>query len=235
VHTIDLNRLDVWPRDRVLDIGCGEGRHTVAVCRIPGTVCMGGDMSRNTLIPARNKLRFHESIGDIPGSFWLFSAMDITCLPFTDNTFDRVICAEVLEHIPDDDAAIRELVRVLKPGKTLAISVPRFFPEAICWFLSRSYRTDPGGHLRIYRYPELIQKFTDQGLTCLKSHFAHSLHTPYWWLKCLLGLNRNDAWPVRLYHRFLVWDLMTCPALTRYADLWLNPILGKSTVIYFKK
>ena len=71
--------------------------------------------------------------------------------PFADGTFDRVIASEVLEHIPDDVAAMRELARVLKPGGTMAVTVPRCVPEAVNWALSDEYHDTPGGHVRIYR------------------------------------------------------------------------------------
>jgi len=161
--------------------------------------------------------------------------MDVTTLPFYDNTFDIVICSEVLEHIPDGKKAMSELVRILKPGKILAVSVPRFWPEKICWQLSDEYFNANMGHVRIYDKDALIAKIQDQGFKYSGSHFAHSIHSPYWWLKCLVGPNRTDSLFVNLYHRLLVWDLMKKPSLTNWIDRLLNPILGKSVVLYFKK
>jgi hypothetical protein len=66
-------------------------------------------------------------------------------------------------------------------------------------------------------------------------HYAHSLHAPYWWLKCLVGPTREDSTLVNLYHRFLVWDMMKKPKLTQFLDHLLNPVIGKSTVLYFKR
>jgi hypothetical protein len=59
---------------------------------------------------------------------------------------------------------------------------------------------------------------------------------PYWWLKCLFWQEDDpqaENWIVKQYHRFLVWDLMKQPWITRIADSLLNPILGKSVVMYF--
>jgi hypothetical protein len=50
-----------------------------------------------------------------------------------------------------------------------------------------------------------------------------------------LGPGRADTWPVKLYHRFLTWDIMKQPRSTRLLDYLLNPILGKSIVLYFRK
>ena len=73
------------------------------------------------------------------------------------------------------------------------------------------------------------------GTTLWGRHYAHSLHTPYWWLKCLLGPAREDVGLVNLYHRFLVWDMMKRPWITRRLENLFNPLLGKSLVLYLKK
>ena len=233
--TMDFNRLKINPGDRVLDIGCGEGRHMVKACQAEGSLCTGADFGFDNLIFTRNKLRFHDQINDLACKDWHLSCMDVTGLPFGNETFELVLCSEVLEHIPDDDKAISELVRILKPGKTLAVSVPRAWPERICWQLSDEYFNANMGHVRIYGKQELIQKIRSRGLDYLGSHFAHSIHTPYWWLKCLVGPNRTDSLPVNLYHRMLVWDLMKQPRLTAWLDRLLNPVLGKSLVLYFRR
>src|SRR5207302_6982745 len=72
------------------------------------------------------------------------------------------------------------------------------------------------------------------GLCWLGSHHAHGLHSPYWWLRCALGVDRDRAL-TRAYHRVLVWDLMRRPALTRVLDGLLTPLIGKSLVLYFER
>jgi len=233
--TMDFNRLGIIPGNRILDIGCGEGRHTVKACQEPGTVCIGGDFGFDNLLTTRKKLEFHEQLNDLACREWSLSAMDVTALPFADNSFDVVICSEVLEHIPDDQKAISELIRILKPGKILAVSIPRAWPERICWQLSDEYHNANMGHVRIYSKKEIIGKIQRKGPKYLGGHYAHSIHTPYWCLKCLVGPTRTDCLAVNLYHKFLVWDLMKKPALTSAIDRLLNPLLGKSLVLYFKK
>ncbi|WP_321496012.1 class I SAM-dependent methyltransferase [uncultured Desulfobacter sp.] len=232
---MDFKRLGISPGHRILDIGCGEGRHTVRACQESGTVCIGADFGFGNLVATKNKLEFHESLNDLSCRNWALSAMDITALPFEDNSFDVVICSEVLEHIPDDNKAINELVRIVRPGKILAVSVPRAWPEWICWQLSDEYYDTDMGHVRIYSKKQIIEKIEDKGTRYLGSHYAHSLHTPYWWLKCFSGPARTDSVAVNLYHKLLVWDLMKKPALTSFMDRLLNPVLGKSLVLYFRK
>jgi SAM-dependent methyltransferase len=160
---------------------------------------------------------------------------DALALPFAEGSFDRVIASEVLEHIPDDRSAMAELARVLRPGGTMAVTVPRLGPEAVNWALSDEYHSVPGGHVRIYRRSTLLSRLGKAGLRPVASHHAHALHSPYWWLRCLVGPAREDHPVVRAYHRLLVWDIVKAPALTRTTERMLNPLLGKSYVVYLEK
>ena len=102
----------------------------------------------------------------------------------------------MLEHIPDDETAIAELVRVLRPGGTVAVTVPRWLPEKVCWALSDEYHEVEGGHVRIYRGDELVGKLERRRPAGRRPHHAHALHAPYWWLKCAVGVD-NDEQPAR--------------------------------------
>jgi SAM-dependent methyltransferase len=160
---------------------------------------------------------------------------DALHLPFADGTFDRVICSEVLEHIPDDELAMAELARVLSDDGTMAITVPRFGPELINWALSEEYYDTPGGHVRMYRRSTLLDRLARVGLTPYDRHHAHGLHSPYWWLKCAVGPRNDDNRFVRAYHRLLVWDIVKGPRTTKLAERLLAPLIGKSFVVYLKK
>jgi len=162
---------------------------------------------------------------------------DGTRLPFPDATFDRIICSEVMEHIPDDEAAMAEVRRVLKPGGRIAVTVPTWFPERICWALNEEYHAPfvAGGHVRIFTAPELRRKMRKAGLVPDGSHHAHALHSPYWWLKCAVGPTNADHPLVRAYHQLLVWDIEKAPKVTRWTERILNPVLGKSLVVYARK
>ena len=232
--TVDFRRLGNLSGCRILDIGCGSGRHLAEALTIGDTTVFGADILLRDLNQAKYRLDFLDKIGEYRGVCQLLCA-DITRLPFSDNFFDLVICSEVLEHIPDDRKAVSELVRVLKPGRTLVVSVPRDLPEKICWALSEDYHTVENGHIRIYNKKELIRLLEQSGLKKYGFHYAHSLHVPYWWLKCLFGVRREDVPLVNLCHRLLVWDMMKKPLPTRLADKLLNPIIGKSSVFYLKK
>jgi SAM-dependent methyltransferase len=162
---------------------------------------------------------------------------DALHLPFPDAAFDRVVASEVMEHIPDDRGAADELARVLRPGGTLAVTVPSWLPEQICWKLSDDYHAPavPGGHVRIYTKAAVCDRLRGAGLEPTGTGRTHGLHSPYWWLKCAVG-PRNDEHPlVQAYHRLLVWDIVRRPRATRAAEAVLGPTLGKSLVAYARK
>ena len=235
MNTVEFKRLDIKPGDRILDIGCGSGRHTAAVFQFKEITVIGADHNINDLYEARDRIQLHERLGEHGGGHWGLATADIAALPFKKEAFDLVICSEVLEHVARDDVAANELIRVIKPGHNLVVSVPRYLPERICWALSKDYTAADNGHIRIYRKKKLIRCLEGLGLKRWAVRYAHSLHTPYWWLKCLVGPDREDAAMVNLYHRFLSWDIMNKPKLIGWVDRLLNPVLGKSLVVYFRK
>ena len=195
---------------------------------------VGVDLCLQDLQATREKYQTFAEPDNTAKSFGLSSA-NALALPFADDTFDKVICSEVLEHIPDYHGALREIERVLKPGGLFCASVPRSWPEKICWALSEGYYNVPGGHLRIFSGTQLRGEIEHLGFRHYARHWAHALHAPFWWLKCLFWKSQDTNWLVKQYHRLLVWDLMERPALTRILEKSMNPILGKSVVMYFRK
>lgn len=233
--TVDLNKLSLEPGCKILDVGCGTGRHTCAVARLKKVTAVGADISFDEAVEARKRLLYEKTLGEGGDGVWGTMVADITALPFKDDAFDCVICSEILEHVHQQNVAVHEVARVLKEGKDVVVSVPRYLPERICWALSADYYKANNGHVRIYKRKELIKLLETAGVKKWAHHFAHSLHTPYWWLKCLVGPTRNDSWLVNLYHRFLVWGIMKRSRVMRLLEHLLNPLLGKSLVLYLRK
>lgn len=216
-------------------MGCGGGRHAFELYR-RGARVTAFDMDAEELKTVQSMFGAMELEGEAPeGSSAETVVGDALGLPFEDDTFDKIIAAEVMEHIPDDMQAMKELFRVLKPGGQVAVTVPSWLPERICWLLSEAYHTAPGGHVRIYTRAELEAKLKAIGFRIDGHHHAHGLHSAYWWIKCAVGLEENDHPLVKAYHQILVWDIMKQPLATRLAEQLLNPFVGKSVVVYLTK
>ncbi|CAN5856208.1 class I SAM-dependent methyltransferase [soil metagenome] len=235
--TVDYARLGLHAGDRLLDLGCGAGRHAFEAYR-RGARVVAVDRSAAELKDVVGLVAVMDAGGEAPRDARADAVnADAISLPFADSAFDRVIASEVLEHVGYDAAALAELTRVLRPGGTIAVTVPAWLAEQLCWALSEDYHAPNvvGGHVRIYGEPELRAKMRAAGLRPGTAHHAHALHSPYWWLNCAVGPTHDDHPLVQAYHRLLVWDITSRPAITRLAERVLNPLIGKSLVVYARK
>jgi len=239
--TVDFGRLGLRPGERLLDVGCGGGRHAAEARRL-GAHVVAVDLSDVDVKDAAGTL---DAITvDWPtarAASGSTAVGDVTSLPFHDASFDRVIAAEVLEHLPADRPGFSECARVLRPGGTLAVTVPRWFPELICWALADDLPDLDGGHARIYRRSTLLGRLTAVGLVPRAQHHAHALHSPYWWLRCAAksvddpAAVEQENFAVRNYRQFLEWHIMRRTELVSRVERSLNPVMGKSLVIYADK
>ena len=163
---------------------------------------------------------------------------DATRLPFADATFDRVIASEVLEHIADDVAAMGELARVLQAGRhhgrhRAGVAARAGLLGPVGRVPRALRRRRPRAHLPGGRAAR--RSCEAPGVEPGAAHRAHALHSPYWWLRCAVGPTNETNPLVRGYRRVLEWDIVSAPPATRVADRVLNPVLGKSLVVYARK
>ena len=107
-----MRRLELPPGVEILDAGCGSGRNMVELARA-GTVT-GIEISDASVARARER-----GIGEVV-------QCSITEVPLADDRFDLAVCLDVIEHIEDDLGALRELLRVVRPGGTLLVTVPAY-------------------------------------------------------------------------------------------------------------
>ncbi|MBN1533067.1 MAG: class I SAM-dependent methyltransferase [Spirochaetes bacterium] len=227
--TVDFDRLGVRENDLVLDAGCGFGRHSLEYLR-RGACVFSMDMDWESLLKTRYVLaELGLQTGRDSRGFVVHSG-DALNLPFRDETFDRIICAEVMEHVSDDYRACSELTRVLKKNGRIAITVPTFFSEVIYDCLTFEYFATPGGHVRKYLPKTLVKIMRQNGLEIYGIGFKHAFHTIWWMIRCVVGLHNCDHPITRGYHRFLHLGLYS--NLMRRLERFSNYFFPKSIVVY---
>ena len=231
--TFNLKRIHLPPKSKVLDVGCGEGRHIFgSLYEFTDVYCIGLDQDIPSLEKCKEGLEFFIELDSVATVFMQGS---VDKLPFEDNSFDLVICSEVLEHLLDYHVAIDEIYRVLKPGGKFLPSVPSYWPEKICWTLSRAYQNIPGGHVRIFKKRQVINEIINHGFKYDHSERFHGLHSAYWWLRCLFWKNQDSNFLVRIYKKFLEYQILNSPRWLNNFEEIINPIFGKSIAFYFEK
>lgn len=229
--TVDLERLRLAPGERLLDAGCGEGRHCFGALE-RGVHVVGLDLDRSGLRAAAGGLRRR---GAELGRSAAMLQGDTFRLPFRNGSFDKVICAEVMEHVHDFHAAARELARVTRPGGRVAVTIPTATSEHLYLRLGDAYFESPGGHIRIFRPRELARALARAGLTTESVGFAHGLHTPYWALRSLVGLSRADASRLVRGYRWLLIRATASRSMD-FLERWILDFLcPKSLILYAEK
>ncbi|MGE4608839.1 MAG: methyltransferase domain-containing protein [Myxococcota bacterium] len=228
--TVDLERLRVRPGERLLDAGCGEGRHCFGALE-RGARVVGLDLDRDSLKmaagPLRNRARQLDSFGAmIHGNTF--------ALPFADESFDKVICSEVMEHVHDYRGAARELARVTRSAGMVAVTIPTATSENLYLRVGDDYFESPGGHIRIFRPRQLAVGLAEAGLATVGVGFAHALHTPYWVLRSIAGLpNADESSLVRGYRLLLI--RATGSQFMSAVERVLNYCFPKSLILYAEK
>lgn len=104
------------PQDVILDVPCGRGFYLNMLRYVSDAHIVGADLEWDVLLKAQRHIA---NLPDVA-----LHGASIYRLPYADNTFDAVILSEVLEHLDDDVAGLKEALRVLKPGGVVAITVP---------------------------------------------------------------------------------------------------------------
>ncbi|MBW3635582.1 MAG: class I SAM-dependent methyltransferase [Armatimonadetes bacterium] len=152
---------------RLIDLGCGTGANLPMLREAVGPrgAVFGLDFSPLALQFAR---------GEIDGSNLYLSQGDAMRLPLRDEATDCVTMLDVLEHLPDDNRALCEVMRILKPGGVLLLSVPAY---QHLW----SAHDEALHHFRRYERAQLGRVLRDAGFKIEKLSFAMSLMPPIAW------------------------------------------------------
>lgn len=169
---IVIEQLDLKPGEKILEAGCGRGFYGNLIGSFfPRTLYVGIDINENYLQVAKT----FATTKNVK-----FNKADATKLPFENETFDKVLCTEALEHIENDRKVLSEIYRVLKPKGIVLITVPNknypFFWDPVNWLLERSLHTHIpsriwwlagiwADHIRLYTESELVSKLQSTRFT----------------------------------------------------------------------
>jgi len=172
---------DLAPTATIADLGCSTGYMLEELHRVnPRARLLGVDLVASGLRNAHALVPAAE----------LFLA-DVCDLPFAPSSIDAVVSANLLEHVPDDIAALREIARVLRPGARAALVVPAG-PGTY------DYYDRFLGHERRYAHGELARKAGSVGLeVVLDAHLGSLLYPPFWLTKKRNRLRKPDAAEMR--------------------------------------
>ena len=148
----DICRRVTDRRPRILDVGCGTGREPADALKYGDAE--GVDVSEDALAFCRERgwTRCELGAGEE--------------LPYEDGTFDLVTAFDVVEHMDDDLAGLREMCRVLRPGGRVLLFVPTFM---FLWGL----QDDVSNHRRRYRLPELQRVLEQAGFEIERATYAN--------------------------------------------------------------
>jgi SAM-dependent methyltransferase len=167
-----VDYLDPRPEDRILDAGCGLGFYLALLSRVCESSLVGVEISAERLAAAAND----------PTVRAQFHVGDVTRLPFADNSFDKMILSEVLEHLPDERAALIEAWRVLRPGGILAITVPHNYVRerlGLGHFQSGVLSGIWTDHRRLYTCESLTALVEGSGLSVTDVHLETRHSFPF--------------------------------------------------------
>lgn len=201
---------------RVLEVGAGTGANLSVLAGLGARQVVACDMSTEALEYLRNRATLTRA--------------DATSLPFTSNSIDLLLAADVIEHLDDDTSALREFVRVLRPGGHVILTVPAFpslwGPQDIVAQHRRRYRMQP--LLALVRETQLSVT------TCF--HFNYVLFVPIWTArKILLALGAKIASENQINTSFLNWVMTRVFLADVDTAPFLKPPFGVSLCVVASK
>jgi ubiquinone/menaquinone biosynthesis C-methylase UbiE len=186
-----MRALNINKEQTVLDIGCGAGIFSAEMAKV-AKKAYGMDYSETNIRAVRNR---YSAIKNLE-----FKVGDATKLPFEDNYFDAILATELIEHVEDDNAFVRECQRVLKKGGVLAVTTPCTNPTiSVDWFrrLGAGIHIDRDfGHKRAgYTKKELYGILTKHGLKPVYAEYYDQLFGEIAWvITCMPRAFTNKNW-----------------------------------------
>ncbi len=216
----------------VIDVGCGDGA-LIQFCAQQGAEVVFIDRDEARL--ARTNTRIEAS----PARAKLGIRSDCAPIPVADNSGDLVICTEVLEHVPDPEAFLSELVRVAKSGGQLLVTVPDSRSEQFVGATAPSAYFEEPNHIRIFSSEQFRELLLGAGLEIESHQYMGCFWSVYWplsWLTCEpgAGLPVDNPHPI-IDHWIRLWEAVQDHPQGHKIRTALNQLLPKSQSIVARK
>ncbi len=174
----------------MLDAGCGDGRMAGFAAELADRLALIDIEPANVA----DALTYVRAIG---GATVEGKASDCVPIPYPDDTFDRIMCTEVLEHVDDPTVVMAELVRVARPGALLLLTVPAPLAEKVQMAVAPDLLWRKPHHLRVFGHDEFAALVTDAGLTIEKrssyGFYNSVLWAMFWACSGAPGASRHPA------------------------------------------
>lgn len=224
--------VSVSASDTVIDVGCGDGAF-IHFCAMRGAEVIFLD--RNEAALQRTKAKIEVS----PARAHRGILSDCDPIPLASDSGDLVICTEVLEHVPDPEKFLLELVRVAKPGAQLLITVPDSRSEYFVGATAPPQYFEEPNHIRIFTSEQFRKLVLSTGLEIEGQQFMGCFWSIYWplsWLTCEpgSGLPVDNPHPITDHWARLWAEVQDHPQGYKIRDA-LNQLLPKSQSIVARK
>ena len=216
------------PGDTYLDVGCGAGGAAIFAAR-RGCSVVATDLLPDVVASLDGRLREAGSVAH------RCVVSDSAPLPVPSGWANRIVCCEVMEHVPDPAAFMDELCRVGSSGARYLLTVPDPASESVQRAVAPPSYWNPPNHLRVFSHEDFARLVTDAGLTIEKRHVMGFFSSVWWSLFWATGQELGQPEKPLLAAWSDVWGrLLSCPDGDRVKRA-LDLCMPKSQIIVARK
>jgi 2-polyprenyl-3-methyl-5-hydroxy-6-metoxy-1,4-benzoquinol methylase len=196
-----LEGFPIRREDHVLDVGCGDGVF-IGFCARQGAEVTFADIEAEKITALTGRLR------DSPARALHPLVTDANPLPLPDAYADKVIAMEVMEHVDDPTAFLRELVRVGKPGALYLLSVPDAASERVQQHLAPPGHFEKPNHINIFSREDFERLVTEAGLVVERRTYYGFYWSIFWALFWTCDQDLSPPWHPLLESWARTWDMV---------------------------
>lgn len=187
--------------DSILDIGCGDGPFA-SFCAQRGAEVIFADIDADKVAAVASMLAQSNARAIVP------LVTNANPIPLEDNRVNKIIAMEVLEHVENPQAFMKELVRVAKPGTQFLLTVPDPVGESVQRTLAPPSYFESPNHIRVFERSDFEQLVIEAGLV-IERRTSYGFYWSLWWFffwACKQDL--SPPWHPLLQSWTQTWNLL---------------------------